>query len=215
MTLIDKLPLIRGWAYHWEPLGPVSIQRNKAAIIYNPPPPSKELGWLLSLQYTSNDAYMGIRVVMPGVDTGYGTFAQNMIWGNIIPGASAGFRMLTLQYVFKYWQPNPLRTWGSFGAIVEGPAYPEPFYGPVRIYASLLGSSTQSQASIEGGFSEIIVQDRNLFLKDLRQVMYGRWGPLMDLIGHTPILRLFAKKFEENGIPCEEMEKVEPPGIAR
>lgn len=94
-------------------------------------------------------------------------------------------------------------------------AYAYPFYGAIRVYLSLRTGSTEPFATGIVSAQEVIVQDRNLFLKDLRKVYFGRLAPLMDLLDHVPILRVFTRRFDELGIRFEEKEIVEPPGIAR
>ncbi len=94
-------------------------------------------------------------------------------------------------------------------------SYPWPYYGSARLYVSLRLGTTEAFAVGIITLTQIIIQDRNIFLKDLRKILYGRWAPIMDLIGHMPLLRTFMKKFEDLGIPFEEKEIIEPPGISR
>lgn len=208
MSLIDKLPLIRGWAWR-----EVSLTRTilltQELLVYQAPPPTKEIGWVVGIDFLSNDAYLGLGIDMPGVPlTGYNTFAGARAIGAVLPPPSG-------LYLGLYNQPNPLRTIGEYQMSVITSAYPWPFYGPVRLHLSLRPESTEPHATGAIFGLEIVVQDRNLFLKDLRKVLYGRWAPLLDLIGHVPLLRSFTEKFAELRIPFEEKERVEPPGVAR
>ena len=207
MTLIDKLPLIRGWAWRITPI-PVTVTTNQEIMIYQAPTPTKEVGWLGGLDITGDDAFLGLRIVMPGVDTGYQTFFTWNTIGAVLPPPSGGF-------VTRYWQPNPLRTFGLYSMSLITTAYQWPYYGAVRLYLSLRLGSTEMSASAIVSLIQIVIEDRGLFLKDLRKVYYGRWAPLMDLIDHVPILSTFTRKFEELGIKFEAKEIVEPPGIAR
>lgn len=207
MSLIDKLPLIRGWTWRRENIL-ATVLLNQESLVYQPPTPSKEIGWIAGLDFFGNDAYLGIRVTMPGLDTGYGTFAGNYAISSVLPPASGA-------YILRYVQPNPLRTIGEYASSVISSAYPLPFYGSVRLYLSLRTGSTEPFATSLISLNEVVVEDRNLFLKDLRKVYFGRWAPLVDWIAHTPILRASTKKFADLGIPFEEKEVVEPPGIAR
>lgn len=207
MTLLEILPLIRGWA--WKPVGVIqTVLLNQELLVYSPPTPSKEIGWLVFLDFAGNDAYLALRIVMPGMDTGYGTFAGSYPYGAVLPPPSGA-------YIGRYYQPNPLRTIGQFGMSVVTSAYAYPFYGPVRIYISLRTGSTEQFATAIFSMLQVIVEDRNLFLKDLRKVYYGRLAPLMDLLDHVPILRVFTRRFDELGIRFEEKEIIEPPGVAR
>ena len=207
MSLIDKLPLIRGWSWRNTPLTVVALA-NQEILAYSPPTPSKEIGWVVSIDLSGNDAYLGLRIVMPGVDTAYATFAVANAIGAMLPPPSGTFLLL-------YNQPNPLRTIGQYVMSIITSAYPYPFLGAVRIYISLRPGTTEPFAVGAIGIGQIIIQDRNLFLQDLRKILYGRWAPLMDLISHIPLLRRFVMDFENFHIPFEEKEVIEPPGLAR
>lgn len=214
MTLIDKLSLIRGWTWRVEDI-PFVVLLNQELLVYQPPTPQKEIGWVCGLDIIGSDAFLGLRIVMPGVDTGYRTPNAFMTVGAVLPPPMG-------VYITRYYQPNPLRTIGEYLLSVVTSAYPWPYYGPVRLYVSLrsgsnppVDGSTELNATGYLSIVQIVIEDRNLFLKDLRKVLYGRWAPLVDLIGHVPILRTFVKKFEDLGIPFEEKELVEPPGVAR
>lgn len=207
MTLLEILPLIRGWS--WRRIEVTqTVLLNQELLVYSPPTPSKELGWVITIDFAGNDAYLGIRIVMPGVDTGYTTFAGLYAIGAVLPPPSGA-------YIVRYWQPNPLRTLGAYFMSWLTSAYAYPFYGAVRVYLSLRTGSTEPFATGIISAIEVIIEDRNLFLKDLRKVYYGRLAPLMDLLDHVPILRAFTRRFDELGIRFDEKEIIEPPGIAR
>lgn len=176
-------------------------------MIYQPPPPTKEIGWGVAVYVAGNDSYLGLKVVQPGMDSGYETFESLLAIGAVESPPVGG-------YLTKYIRPNPLRTWGQYAMnAIAGDT--GPFYGPVRYYVSLRPGSTETHATIAMRLYQIIIQNRVLFLKDYRKVLYGRWAPLVDLVGHVPILRVLTKKFEDLDISFEEKEIVEPPGIAR
>jgi len=182
---------------------------NQELLVYQSPAPTKEIGWLTSLDWSGNDAYLGLGIDQPGVPTpGYFTFIGAHITGAVLPPPSGW-------YLTRYYQPNPLRTIGFYSLSVITSAYPLPYYGPVRLYVSLRPGTTEPYATGSLYALEIVIQDRNLFVTDLRKVYYGRWAPLMDFIGHIPLLRTFTKKFAELQIPFEEKEIIEPPGVAR
>ena len=207
MTLLEILPLVRGWSWRSIPVIQ-TVLLNQELLVYSPPTPSKEIGWIVALDFLGDDAYLGVRIVMPGFDTGYGTFAGSYAAGYVLPPPVG-------TYIARYLQPNPLRTFGFYSATIVTSAYGQPFYGPVRLYMSLRPGSTEPFATGMIGILEVVIEDRNIFLKDLRKVYYGRLAPLMDLLDHVPILRVFTRKFDELGIKFEEKEVVEPPGIAR
>ena len=177
-------------------------------MVYQAPTPTKEIGWVVGIDFAGNDAYLGIRIVMPGVDAGYVTFAGAYALGAVLPPPSGA-------YILRYWQPNPLRTIGAYIMSWLTSAYAYPFYGAVRLYLSLRPGTTEPFATGILSFTEVVIQDRNIFLKDLRKVYFGRLAPLMDLLDHVPILRVFTRRFDELGIRFEEKEIIEPPGIAR
>ena len=184
-----------------------TVLLNQELLVYSPPTPSKEIGWVTYLGWVGNDSYIGLRVVMPGYDTGYLTFAGSYAAGAVLPPPSGYF-------LGRFWQPNPLRTFGYY-SMMHVTAYPIPFYGPVRLYLSLRPGSTEAFATAMLMVYEVVIEDRDLFLKDLRKVYFGRLAPLMDLLDHVPILRVFTRRFDELGIRFEEKEVVEPPGYAR
>jgi len=185
-----------------------TVLLNQELLVYQPPTPSKEIGWLVSLDFVGNDAYLGMRLVMPGIESPWTTFAGIYALGAVLPPPSG-------IYVVRYWQPNPLRTLGAYVMSAITSAYAYPFYGATRLYLSLRPGTTEPFATGILSFTEVVIEDRNLFLKDLRKVYYGRLAPLMDLLDHVPILRMFTRRFDELGIRFEEKEIVEPPGIAR
>lgn len=204
MSLLDKLPLIRGWRWKLQPVLQ-TVRATQEILVYEPPPPGKEIGWVVSITMLSNDAYLGLRLVFPGLDTGYALPATG---GPMAPLPSGMF-------MDWYWRPNPMRTIGEYQVYYVMSAYPYPFQGPVKAYLSLRSGTTEPQATGRIVVWMIVIEDRNLFLKDLRKVLYGRWAPLMDLIGHVPLLNRFIVNFEKLGIRYKEEEKIEPPGIAR
>ena len=207
MTLLEVLPLIRGWS--WRRIEVTqTVLLNQELLVYQAPTPTKEIGWVVAIDFAGNDAYLGVRIVMPGFDVGYTTFAGFYATGSVLPPPSGGC-------ITRYWQPNPLRTLGAYFMSLITSAYAYPFYGAVRVYLSLRTGSTEPSATGIVSAGEVIVEDRDLFLKDLRKVYFGRLAPLMDLLDHVPILRMFTRRFDELGIKFEEKEVVEPPGYAR
>ena len=129
MSLLDKLVLIRGWT--WRIIEErATVTENQVVLLYNPPTPSKEIGWVVTLDFSGNDDRLAIRIVAPGFATGWATFRAQMNIGIVMPPASGS--VLT-----KYYRPNPLRTIGFYLAGSITSAYPWPFFGPVRIYMSL------------------------------------------------------------------------------
>lgn len=206
MGHINKLPLIRGWTWRIE-RRTATVRLNQELLIYQPPPPTKEIGWGVAVYIAGNDAYLGLRVVQPGMDSGYETFQSMLDIGAVESPPVGG-------YLTRYNRPNPLRTWGQFAmnAIADESGA---FYGPVRYYLSLRPGTTEPHATAVIRIYQIIIQNRSLFLKDYRKVLYGRWAPLVDLVGHVPILRMLTKKLEDLDIRFEEKEIVEPPGLAR
>lgn len=207
MTLMDVLPLIRGWTWRNEERT-ATLTPGQELLVYQPPTPTKEVGWAAGLDFGGDDAYLGLRLVMPGTDTGYGTFAGTLPWGAVAPPPSG-------MYLWRYYRPNPMRTIGLYGISLITSAYPYPYWGAVRLYMTLTEDTTEPYATGILGIAQVVITDRNLFLKDLRKVKYGRWATLMDIIGWKPLLKVFGKKFEELDIRFEEKEKVEPPGHAR
>lgn len=200
--------MIRGWAWRTIKLTQ-TVVLNQELLVYQSPTPTKEIGWLAGLDWYGNDAYIGLGIDQPGIPLpGYATFIGLHTLGAVLPPPHGA-------YLTRYYQPNPLRTTGYYIMSAITSAYPLPYYGPIRLYVSLRPGTTETYATGSLYALEIVIQDRNLFLTDLRKVLYGRWAPLMDFIGHIPLLRHFTKKFAELQIPFEEKEIIEPPGVAR
>jgi len=183
MSLVEYLPLLRGWEFQiWMLPEPVTVVKNRIDLInrfddYD--------GWLLSLSVICDDAFVSPYFHYPTIPlVSLMPYGLHSILGTTHWGAQES-------YCPMYYRPNPLSSAGLYVTEYE-PAYPMPYktYGitgkkgefRAEMLAELDVNSTQDSATIlHADAGRIVITDPETFKSDLKEVLGTAIPPtLMD-----------------------------------
>jgi len=183
MSLVDYLPLLRGWEFQiWYLEAPVTVVKNRVDLIkrfddYD--------GWLLGISLICDDCFANPYIHYPTIP-----LTSLMPYGNYgIVGASMW--NANGPYCPMYLRPNPLSSAGLY-TVDYIPAYPMPYktYGVagkkgefrVELLAELGTDSTQDSAHIlHMSVARIVITEPEVFKRDLKEILGTAIPPtLMD-----------------------------------
>ncbi len=159
------LPLLDGWSYAGYSWSGVVEKGKKILIVAE----EKYSGILLSMCFMTNDAYCGIEGIFGGPKT--------LFPFKVTP--QSAYDMGAVQqdptgWVQLYDRPNSASTAGKYVVVPFSggfQGFPMSYAPPVKIYAFLEAESTQPAAALHFSTINIIITDKEAYLKSLREIL--------------------------------------------
>jgi hypothetical protein len=183
------LPFLEGWTQlRFE--ATKTVEKGKYVTVFSRP----VKGWLLGLDFVSDDAYGSFRLSYlgwTGVDTSHLFFTV----GATLPPPFGS-------YIADYIRPSVLSTAGVYYSSPVTSAYPLFVKGLVRLELGLEADSTQTTSTETVSFIAIEVIDEKAFIRSYRQFRYGWLGWTFEVLSRIPGLKYI-------GVPKEIKEVVE------
>ena len=183
------IPFLEGWAYLVFDKQE-TVKKGFYKTVFSRPCK----GWLVKLEFGSDDAYASVKVTLLEFTSIY-TIQDSFVIGALLP-PSAG------AYVRGYIRPSILSSAGVFAGYILNTTYPQPIRGLVRFELGLEADSTQTEAAATVSFVAIEIVDDKAFIRSYRKFKYGWLGWAFGVLSRIPGLKYI-------GIPDEIKEVVE------
>lgn len=186
LNLYNMLPLLEGWEY-MPFLKSEAVELGKYKLLSS----EKRIGWLLSMDFYSDDAYASLKLTYLGA-VGIITPHDLFVTGAILPPPYGAVLSV-------YIQPSYLSTAGVYCCSMVTTAFPVSIKGNIKIEIGLESSSTQSTASAGVVFNAIAITNEGMFIRSVRRFKYGWLGWVFELLSRIPGLKYIGvpKEIEE------------------
>jgi hypothetical protein len=183
------LPFLEGWnQLRFEKTE--TVEKGRYVVVFS----RTVKGWLLSLDFVSDDAYGSLKISYLGW-TGVAIPHSLLLYGTTLPPPYGS-------YISDYIRPSTLSTAGVYVLSPVTSAYPFSIKGLVRVELGLEADSTQATATVTASFLAIEITDEKAFIRSYRRFKYGWLGWVFGVLSHIPGLKYI-------GIPEEIKEVVE------
>jgi len=183
------LPFLEGWnQLYFEKTE--TVEKGKYTVVFS----RAVKGWLLSLDFASDDAYASMKLTYLGW-VSVSTPHMGFTFGLTMPPSFGSF-------VEDYIRPSTLSTAGVYLISLITSAYPFSIKGLVRLELGLEADSTQATATVTASFLAIEIVDEKAFIRSYRRFKYGWLGWAFGVLSNIPGLKYI-------GIPKEIKEVVE------
>ena len=189
LSLYNMIPFLEGWEFLMFS-GTETVEKGKYKVVFS----RAVKGWLISLDFFSDDAYASLKLSYLGY-TGVHTPHSFFLTGATLPPPWGC-------YILDYIRPSTLSTAGVYATSPVTGAYLFSVKGLVRLELGLENDSTQATATAAVSFVAIEIVDDKAFIRSYRKFKYGWLGWAFGVLSHIPGLKYI-------GIPDEIKEVVE------
>lgn len=189
MSLYNMLPFLEGWK------GVTftkteTVKKGEYKSVFS----EQSKGWLLALNFVSDDAYASVKISYLGYAIVYTPHSFFILALTEPPPMGS--------YISEYIRPSTLSTAAICAVSIITSAYPQPIKGLVRIELGLELDSTQATAAVAVTFDGIDIVDMEAFIRSVRKFQYGWLGWAFGVLSRIPGLKYI-------GIPDEIKEVIE------
>jgi hypothetical protein len=191
MSLLDYLPLLKGWKYNNLTSVPnYTIKRGAApSMMYDH---ELELGWILRFFFTTNDPDTIFKLYNQENDTG----SENTL--NSVPSTLFSLGLVNPNNKWPWVSVYNIMT--NTYVVIFAPVDPWSYTGKIQISATLPPTAATASAIISFEVDSIIVNNLNNFLETLRPVQGGEIIPITPPPGTAPE-NIAVDAFPSRGLP--------------